>query len=572
MITRLLPLLLLLPLHAGELKIEIQNRFGQNRLQLDSLKYKSAEAFSVSRLAYLLSQFAIQDSKGTWHELPDQYAYLDAAKRRNTFTLTKAPKGEYQSLRFSLGVPKKRNHGDPADLPAEHPLNPNLNQLHWDWEGGYIFLALEGRYRDSNKELKGFVYHLANDNNLKRVQLPLSFEIGTQTSLGVSFDLEKLLSTPRALSFEKDGNSTHSHPGDVIASSLVANLQSSFQPLGASYPIGEAPRQKLKPRLLPETVTPYPFKMSRRFPRPLLPLDNPLLKERVTLGRKLFNDPILSLDRSISCASCHQKENAFSDARRFSPGVEARLGNRNSMPLFNLAWKSDFFWDGRARSLREQVLIPIEDHREMAESLPKVIAKLNASQDYQQAFQAGFGKGEITTEKLSLALENFLLTLTSYDSKFDRAMSGKAELSDIEKRGMELFFTENEPRSGRFGADCFHCHGGANFSDHQFHNNGLSSTADKGRFAVTKNERDRNLFSTPSLRNIELTGPYMHDGRFKTLEEVIAHYSGPMPRSETLDPNLAKHPKAGLQLKKSDQAALVAFLKTLTDPKYRHVK
>lgn len=263
------------------------------------------------------------------------------------------------------------------------------------------------------------------------------------------------------------------------------------------------------------------------------------------------------------------EKNAFSDTRPLSLGVAGRLGLRNSMPLFNLAWKSTFFWDGRAKSLRDQVLFPIEDHREMAESLPRVLEKLQLEEDYRAGFQAAFGEGKITKLKLSLALENFLLTLTSYDSKFDRAMTGKVELSESERRGMELFFTEYEPRSGRLGADCFHCHGGANFSDHQLHNNGLKPNSDTGRHAVTGKIRDQNLFSTPSLRNIDLTAPYMHDGRFKTLEEVVAHYSGPMHRGKTLDPNLAKHPQDGLQLNPKDQAALVAFLKTLTDPKYR---
>ncbi len=135
---------------------------------------------------------------------------------------------------------------------------------------------------------------------------------------------------------------------------------------------------------------------------------------------------------------------------------------------------------------------------------------------------------------------------------------------------MELFFTEYEPRSQQFGADCFHCHGGANFSDHQFHNNGLKPTEDEGRSLVTKDKRDRFQFSTPSLRNVGITAPYMHDGRFATLEEVVAHYSGPMHQSDTLDPNLAKHPKVGLALSAQDQEALVAFLKTLTDPKYQN--
>ena len=170
---------------------------------------------------------------------------------------------------------------------------------------------------------------------------------------------------------------------------------------------------------------------------------------------------------------------------------------------------------------------------------------------------------------LSLALESFLLSLTSYDSKFDQAMQGKAELSEAEQRGFELFMTEFEPRSGQFGADCFHCHGGALFTDNRFHDNGLESrNNDLGLAEVTQLRSDEHKFSTPSLRNVALTAPYMHDGRFESLEEVIDHYSSGIHPRETLDPNLAKHPSGGIPLNDGDKAALVAFLKTLTDPQY----
>lgn len=560
-----------IPLMGGSLLISIAPEFGGKPLALDSIKYEQAitsERFSVSRLSYLLSDFSILDSEGKWLSLENQFAYLDEAKRRRQFTLGNIPEGKYQGIRFSVGIPKEANHGDPAKHAADHPLNPNFNQLHWDWKTGYIFMALEGRYRSSKDELEGYVYHLANDNNLSRVQLATRFQVKKSTRLRLTLDLKKLLSHPRAISFENDGASTHSHPGDPIASALVANLQSAFSVAAVEYAIGDAPQKPVTPIDLPKAFSPFPFKMSGRFPIPPLPRDNPLIKERAELGAKLFSDPILSAERSISCASCHKQSAALSDHRKFSLGVEQRLGTRNSMPLFNLAWKSSFFWDGRAGSLREQVLSPIQDHNEMASDLTEVTKRLSADPTYRDAFSRAFFSGEITPENIALALENHLLTLTSYDSKFDRAMSGKATLSKNEKRGMELFFTEYEPRSKQFGADCFHCHGGANFSDHQFHNNGLKPNDDTGRFQFTKNERDRNIFSTPSLRNIALTAPYMHDGRFQTLEETIAHYSGPMHRSKTLDPNLAKHPKAGLQLKKEDQAALVDFLKTLSDPKY----
>jgi cytochrome c peroxidase len=254
------------------------------------------------------------------------------------------------------------------------------------------------------------------------------------------------------------------------------------------------------------------------------------------------------------------------------------------MPLYNLAWKTSYFWDGRAPSLRVQALIPIQDHAEMNESLTNVIAKLSKQapgersgadstnravangMGYPDLFFAAFGSTEMTAEKIGLAIEQFLLTLTSYDSKFDRATRGDATLSDQEQRGFELFMTEYDPRTRQYGADCFHCHGGALFSDHQFHNNGLSGNgSDSGRYNVTKTESDRGKFATPSLRNVELRAPYMHDGSLKSLDDVVEHYCTGVRRSSTLDPNLAKHPDGGVPLSDGDKKALVAFLKTLTD-------
>ena len=176
-------------------------------------------------------------------------------------------------------------------------------------------------------------------------------------------------------------------------------------------------------------------------------------------------------------------------------------------------------------SLRNQVLIPISSHAEFDNSLEKAVTNLSGDSSYVTLFKKAFTGLDITPEKIALALENYLLTLTSYDSKFDRAMAGQIELNDKEKRGFELFMTEYEPRTGRFGADCFHCHGGPLFSDHDFHNNGLKlKSEDSGM---------KELFSTPSLRNVELTAPYMHDGRFNTLEEVVSHYNSAMHRTFT---------------------------------------
>ena len=293
----------------------------------------------------------------------------------------------------------------------------------------------------------------------------------------LDFDLAALFNVPRPLSFERDGTATHSRAGDPIAAKLVANLPGAFrvtQVLSAAPAISRP--VPVKPLYLPEKFTPYRFTMSGTFPVPDLPRDNPLIEERVALGKALFSETALSRDGTLSCASCHVSQSAFADPRRYSLGVRGQTGRRHAMPLLNLAWKSSFFWDGRAPSLRAQALMPIQDHTEMDESLTNVVAKLSCrrrgargvlrpTNDYPALFAAAFGSPEITAEKVGLALEQFVLTLTSFDSKFDRAMRGKARLTADEQRGFELFMTEYEPRTGQFGADCFHCHGGANFSD-----------------------------------------------------------------------------------------------------------
>jgi cytochrome c peroxidase len=239
------------------------------------------------------------------------------------------------------------------------------------------------------------------------------------------------------------------------------------------------------------------------------------------------------------------------------------------MPLFNLAWQQGFFWDGRAATLREQVLMPIQDKREMNETLPNVIAKLNANAAYVGAFKQAFGSAEITAERIAKALEQFLLTLVSQESRFDRAARKVEDLTESEKRGLRLFVTEFDPKRGLRGADCFHCHGGTLFASQAYASNGLElSDEDIGRMAVTKDPADHGKFKTPSLRNIARTAPYMHDGRFATLEEVVEHYSSGVRRTPTLDPNLAKHPAGGLQLTPQEKADLVAFLKTLTDDSF----
>ena len=557
------------PGSGATLEIAMRHTFNGDPLLLDSLRYQNAagETVSFTRMSYLLSGFAIEREDGTWLEVPDQHAWMDAAKRRTSLRLDGIAGGKYRALRFHIGPDATANASDPAKLAADHPLNANLNGLHWSWQGGYIFLAIEGHFRAGASELKGYAHHLARDPNRTRISLAAPLDLTHDAAVLLDFDLGTLLNAPRPISFEKDGTATHSRDGDPIAAALVANLPGSFRvaQVLSSAPAISRP-SPVKPLYLPEKFTPYRFTMSGTFPVPDLPRDNPLIEERVALGKALFNETTLSRDGTLSCASCHVANFAFTDARRFSLGVRGQKGTRNSMPLINLAWKTSFFWDGRAPSLRAQALMPIEDHTEMDETLDRVTAKLAATKEYPPLFTAAFGSPEITPEKLGLAIEQFLLTLTAFNAKFDHALRGNAVLTDDEKRGFELFMTEFEPRTGQRGADCFHCHGGPLFSDHQFHNNGLApNDDDTGRFRITHAESDRNKFATPSLRNVARTAPNMHDGRFATLEEVVAHYSTGMHRSPTLDPNLAKHPEGGLQLSPADQHALVAFLKTLTE-------
>jgi len=566
-------LLLARPLaRAATLEVSIRPTFDGQPLRLDSLRYQNAagETLSVTRLGYLLSGFALQREDGAWVEFPGQYAWMDAAQQRSLLRLPSIPAGQYRAIRFYLGLDPAANASAPAAYPADHPLNPNLDGLSWSWQGGYIFMAIEGRYRAGSGDLNGFAYHLARDSSRTCISLTAPLDLTHDDALLLDFDLGALLNAPRPLSFARDGAATHSRPGDPVAAALVANVPSAFHVVQV---LSMAPAITLpspvKPLYLPEKFTPYAFTISAAFPIPDLPRDNPLIEERIALGEKLFHETALSRDGSISCASCHQPASGFTDPRRFSLGVRGQAGTRRAMPLFNLAWKTSFFWDGRAPSLRAQVLFPIQDHREMDETLGDVTAKLSADAAYPPLFRAAFGDPDVTPEKIGLALEQYLLTLTSFDSKFDRAMRGEATLTPAERHGAELFNTEYDPRTGQYGADCFHCHGGPLFTDHQFHNNGLNLTGtDTGRYLITRNTADLGKFATPSLRNVAHTGPYMHDGRFTTLEQVVAHYNSGVHRSDTLDPNLAKHPAAGLQLSQEDQRALVAFLETLTDERF----
>lgn len=323
----------------------------------------------------------------------------------------------------------------------------------------------------------------------------------------------------------------------------------------------------------PFTTTPYTLELKGSISPPQLPEDNPLTKEGIELGRRLFYDPILSDDSSQSCASCHNQERAFTDnGKALSVGIRNLKGGRNSMPIFNLAWHSHgFFWDGRSNLLRHQTLMPIQDPLEMDESLEDVVTKLSNHPDYPSRFQAAFSGAIVDQTNISLALEQFLLSIVSVNSKFDQVMKGEMEFTEAEARGAEFFnseFIPDGPNAQR-GGDCFHCHGNSLFMAKEYMNNGLDSVfTDNGLMSHTGSPFDQGLFKVPSMRNISVTGPYMHDGRFSTLEEVLEFYStGVQGNSLTIDPNM--HALTfKLNLTETEKSDLIAFLNTLTDTEY----
>lgn len=316
--------------------------------------------------------------------------------------------------------------------------------------------------------------------------------------------------------------------------------------------------------------TPYALNIGD-FERPPIAIDNQLTVQGVKLGRMLFYEKRLSKDGSMSCASCHRQEHAFTDTSLFSVGVQGQVGKRQAMAVFNMAWnENEFFWDGRAHLLRDQSLKPIEDPLEMDETLENVVNKLQADQNYRDQFMRAFDSEEITETKMALALEQFMNSIVAVESKYDRYLRGTATLDTNEERGRVLFFAEFNPSFPSLsGADCQHCHSGLNFENDRYMNNALDTDADmtdNGRMDVTGRSSDKGKFKVTSLRNIEVTPPYMHDGRFKTLEEVVDHYNTGLKNSSTVDPTLL-YPinSGGLQLSKEDKRDLVAFLKTLTD-------
>ena len=565
-------------LAAAELRLEVRLLWRGVPVVVPSgaLVGMNGQTLRLTRFAGIVSGVALARAEGGMVQLDGQYGFLDAESGRMTMTLRNVPPGDFTGLAFQLGLPAAVNHGDPGQWPAQHPLNPIVNGLHWGWSGGYIFAAIEGRWRalrrgpeaDGADPERGFSYHLATDARVMPVGFLALFKVDGPTTVSLAVDLGKAIGG-RLLAPDDGSETTHSGEGDALAPQLSHALERAWFFLETkATTAAEVGEPEPEHRRETGASNPWPFAVPVGFPQPELPADNPLTQEGVALGEALFNDRRLSAGGVQSCASCHAKPRSFSDGQATSAGVDGIRGTRNTMPLFNLAWSPAYAWDGGKPRIRDQVRAAMTNPIEMKADRTVVAVNLNRDAALRGRFGAAYGSPEVTADRIELALEQYLLTLVAADSKFDRSLRGVAQLTEEEKQGFVLFVTEYDPVRGRRGADCFHCHGGALFTDFGFRSNGLDlASADAGRAGVTGRATDAGKFKTPSLRNVAVTAPYMHDGRFETLEEVVTHYDHGVKRASVLDPNLAKHPDAGLALTADEQRALVAFLRTLTDSK-----
>lgn len=304
--------------------------------------------------------------------------------------------------------------------------------------------------------------------------------------------------------------------------------------------------------------TPIYLNIPKDWPKPVYDFSkNPLTEEGFQLGRNLFYDPILSRDNTISCASCHLQQTGFTHVDHdLSHGIDGRIGTRNSATLMNLAWNKNFMWDGGVNHLDVQYIHPITSEVEMDDTMENVVSKLQKSVLYPNLYKQAFGTNKITGQLTLKALSQFVVMLTTSNSKYDKVLRKEEKFTEMEQKGYNLF-----------QQNCASCHKEPLFTNNGFENNGLAidtTLNDMGRMRITQKNKDKQKFKVPTLRNAQFTFPYMHDGRFKTLNDVIKHYNSDPENS----PTLAKQLQKPMNLSDNDRTDLVAFLKTLTDKEF----
>ena len=304
------------------------------------------------------------------------------------------------------------------------------------------------------------------------------------------------------------------------------------------------------------------FQKPSNFPEPVYHFaTNPITKDGFELGRKLFYETLLSANNTISCGSCHVQTSAFTHhGHSISHGILDRMGTRNSPPIMNLAWNSSFMWDGGIADLDLQSIAPITNHVEMDETMANVLQKLRNSSTYPSLFKKAYGTDEITTSTFLKSLSQFMAMCVSSNSKYDSV-----------KRNQGVVFTANEEAGYVIVKQkCAPCHSEPLFTDNSFRNNGISISTvnDMGRYLVTQHEADKYLFKVPSLRNLSYTAPYMHDGRFFTLDAALDHYSNQVQNTANLDPIFQQGPQLGIPLTADEKIKIGTFLKTLDDKSF----
>lgn len=300
----------------------------------------------------------------------------------------------------------------------------------------------------------------------------------------------------------------------------------------------------------------YPLVYPPHFPEPVYKFEgNPFTLDGFALGRKLFFDPILSVNNTVSCGSCHATVHYFADHNiALSTGVYGRTGIRNAPVAFNLMWNKAFMWDGGVNHIELSGFPAMTDTNEMAETMNGILLKLQTSQEYPALFEKAFGEGPITDQHLFHALTQFSAAVVSATSKYDYFIQGKANFSELELTGLEVFRSK-----------CETCHQEPLFTDYSFRNNGLDEVfTDLGRARITQNQDDLGKFKVPTLRNVLHTYPYMHDGRLRSIDEVFDHYSSGVQYTASLDPLLI----GGISLSEEERSQLKAFLRTLTDEEF----
>lgn len=569
---------------------------GTESLLAAQLRYTNAaqNEFSVDKFEFLLTDVVLVRADAAAETLSAALyvdAFDDATHRSPPRSV---PAGVYTALRFRWGVrPEVNTLGF---------LPPGLDGMVWPSPlgGGYHCMRLEGTYTQAAPGDRSYKLHAGvlqrggiTTVGSVEIELPLGnlrLEGPAPVTLGVFVDVLRTMDTPaidlrQAWSDQSACPITPlvctfgdpSMPSHEVQGLLRDNAADIFRltaaPAGSSGPTAFDPT----PELLYDNPL-YFGGRTLRLPRMPQPSDNPTTREGVALGRRLFHDRILSLDLSQSCATCHVQTNGFAEPNPVSRGVTGAFGHFNASALINLGWSSQplpgaqprhvgVFWDGRARSLEEQALAPVPSVLEMNLPWDVAIERLRSHPDYPRRFGEAFPGRAITPDLVSMALAQFQRTLISFDSKYDRVMRGESSFTAAEARGYEAFNLEL--------ADCFHCHGHPFYlqdvGSSNFANNGLDAVIDPqspGLFGVTGEERDRGRFRVPTLRNIAYTAPYMHDGRFASLDEVVEHYSsGVQLESPNLDANLRIRAQRG-PFSAQTKADLVAFLLTLSDPNF----